>query len=202
MATNEWLLFTDDDCLPDVSWIEEFAAGIQPETFVYEGRTTCNDGINSPLMQAPINLAGGCLWSCNFMICRSVFQKVNGFDEGFPFPYMEDADLRLRLETSQFVSKFVPSAIVDHPPRPIARARKRAMQHESWMYHWYKNGNKKWGAPRLAWLIFRLRMLTLQKHRFSGHSIVALASFLRELVELTIRLPSWERKYRKTAIAK
>lgn len=197
ITKNKWLIFTDDDCLPEVSWIDEFANGIEPDILVYEGRTTCKDGITSPLMHSPINLSGGCLWSCNFMISRSILQKVNGFDEGFPFPHMEDADLRMRLEKSQIGFKFIPSAIVDHPPRAIACARKRAIQHESWMYHWYKHGNKTWGAPRLAWLIFRVRLQSLLSHRFSPQSIIAIGSFFQEFVELVIRLPAWERKYRK-----
>ena len=53
-AEAEWLAFTDDDCLPGPHWLAAFAAAVRPDMAVYEGKTTCEAGITSPLYIAPI----------------------------------------------------------------------------------------------------------------------------------------------------
>jgi hypothetical protein len=56
--------------------------------------------------------------SLNFAIRRQVFEKVGGFDERYPKPSGEDADLSIRLRKSGFYLEFDPTAVVVHnPPR-------------------------------------------------------------------------------------
>ena len=66
---------------------------------------------------APINDKGGFLWSCNFAIHAELFKGIDGFDERYPFPCMEDVDLRQRLEGCRKAFLFVPDALVLHPWR-------------------------------------------------------------------------------------
>ncbi|MHB1559262.1 MAG: glycosyltransferase family 2 protein [Isosphaeraceae bacterium] len=195
-ARGEWLAFTDDDCVPEARWLAEFVAAIHGGCHVYEGRTTCVAGLRSPLEQAPVNDTGGCLWSCNFLIRRCVFDRIAGFDEGFPFPYMEDADLRDRLVNAGYLFEFVPGAVVDHPPRRAASGRRLARYHESWVYHWYKRGYRGLASPRLVRIITEARLGAIRRHRFSYDTLQALGSFANELVGMTVRLPLWEWKYR------
>ena len=63
------------------------------------------------------------------------FEEIGGFDEKFPFPYMEDADLRERLVHAGHPFEFIPDAVVDHPPRRPASGRQLARYHESWVYY-------------------------------------------------------------------
>lgn len=195
-AQGEWLAFTDDDCLPDPNWLVGFTMAAHASCKVYEGKTTCVAGIHSPLDQAPVNVMGGCLWSCNIFIWRCTFDRMGGFDEGFPFPYMEDADLRERLVQAGYPFEFVPSAVVDHPPRRSASGRQLARYHESWVYYWYKRGYRRLASPRLLCIITEARLSAIRRHRLNLDTLRAIGSLTNELGGMLLRLPIWEWKYR------
>ncbi len=119
LAQSDWLLFTDDDCLPDTDFIDSYRKAIvsYPDILVFEGKTIADREQRTFNEQAPINITGNLFWSCNICIHRNAFFSVSGFDEMFPYPYMEDIDLGTRLIRS-FTVKFVDEAIVIHPWRP------------------------------------------------------------------------------------
>ena len=196
LARGEWLAFTDDDCVPDAGWLSEFTQAAHADRQVYEGKTICVAGLHSPFDHAPLNLTGGCLWSCNIFIARSTFESIGGFDEGFPFPNMEDEDLRERLKRAGYVISFVPRAVVDHPPRRLVPCRQLVRYHESWVYFWYKRGYRTLAAPRLLCIITYARLRAIQRHRRSGETVWAIGSLASELAGLILRLPLWEWKYR------
>ena len=83
LATGDWIAFTDDDCLPEPSWLSAFAGAIpaNPGASVFEGRTTADRPQRAFDEHAPLNARGGCLWSCNILIARTLFEKIGGFDE-------------------------------------------------------------------------------------------------------------------------
>ena len=115
-AGHEWVVFTDDDCLPQPGWIEGFSR-FAHQCDVMEGRTSAV-GLRTRIdEECPINETGGYLWSCNFAIKRAVFLAMGGFNELFPAPAMEDVELRVRIAKQGLNCRFVPSAIVYHPWR-------------------------------------------------------------------------------------
>ncbi len=118
-AKGDWLLFVDDDCLPDRNWIRTYLLAIEYErSLIFEGYTDADRPKERFDEESPININGGNLWACNFCIQRSFFYEIGCFDENFPFAAMEDIDLRLRiLKHHQIV--FLKSAIVVHPWRKI-----------------------------------------------------------------------------------
>ncbi len=118
-ATGEWLVFIDDDCLPERGLLKAYdqAAGADGKIQVLEGRTIVDREKRHPFEMAPVNDSGGNLWSCNFAIRRDVFLVMGGFDERFKTPAMEDKDLSLRLKQSGIPARFIPDAIVVHPWR-------------------------------------------------------------------------------------
>jgi GT2 family glycosyltransferase len=130
-ANHEWLAFTDDDCLPDRGWLSAYAAEIEAgrKHSVFEGRTYADSPRPTLASVAPINESGGYLWSCNFAIHRDVFNRLNGFDERFPFAAMEDVDLSLRLNAAGHPAYFVSDASVCHPWRTL-RGIRALRQHE------------------------------------------------------------------------
>jgi GT2 family glycosyltransferase len=130
-AQGEWLVFTDDDCLPDPQWIEAYAKAIvsKPSCFVFEGRTYVDRPRKSLAEISPINESGGYLWSCNFAIQRQLFESLAGFDEQFPYAAMEDVDLSRRLTKRGYKFSFIPTASVCHPWRPKG-GRKKIRQHQ------------------------------------------------------------------------
>jgi glycosyltransferase involved in cell wall biosynthesis len=196
MARGEWLAFTDDDCLPEHHWLEAFVAVFNPEERAldaFEGRTTCRDGLKSPRRTAPVNLDGGKLWSCNFAIRRTHLEQVGGFDERYPYPHMEDADLQARLLKSGFMIRFVPDAEVDHPPRPMPWGATLARVHESSVLHMTLHG------PRhgLSWYLTnqtRARLSRIVREDKSLDTLSALLSLPVELGSIALHWREWRIK--------
>ncbi|MEL7067681.1 MAG: glycosyltransferase [Cyanobacteria bacterium J06581_3] len=118
-AQGKWLVFTDDDCLPDPQWLEAYVEAIREKTdcLVFEGRVYVDRPKRSLAEKSPRNETGGYLWSCNLAIQRDLFKSLQGFDERFPYAAMEDVDLRLRLTKSGHPFLFVETAAICHPWR-------------------------------------------------------------------------------------
>lgn len=131
-ARGEWLVFVDDDCLPDRGLLVSYAgtARQQPGMNVLEGRTYPDRACRSLAEVCPANETGGYLWSCNFAIRKSLFDSMGGFDERFPSACMEDVDFRDRLGERGERFAFVPAASVCHPWRP-RRIRQELRQQEA-----------------------------------------------------------------------
>ena len=115
-AKGEWLVFTDDDCLPQPGWIEAYAT-LADQVDLLEGRTSADGTRTRVDEECPINVTGGYLWSCNFAMRRTVFLALGGFNEDFPAPAMEDVELNLRAIKAGLSRAFVPDAVVLHPWR-------------------------------------------------------------------------------------
>ena len=98
-AQGEWLVFTDDDCLPDPQWLAAYAEAIaaNPSCLVFEGRVYVDRPRQTLAEKSPVNETGGYLWSCNFTIQNQTFRSLGGFEERFPYAAMEDVDFRFRL---------------------------------------------------------------------------------------------------------
>ena len=133
LATGSWLVFTDDDCVPDPGWLAAIAGAIRSgqDERVIEGRTKSEATWKGPLWCAPTNEGGGFLWSCNFAIERAFFQELGGFDADFPYAHLEDVDLRLRIAARRVPMRFVPAALVVHPQRPLSGIWRSVLVHES-----------------------------------------------------------------------
>lgn len=138
-GSGEWIAFTDDDCLPDPNWLSSYVQAIKFDCLVYEGKTIAKKSIPGPFWTSPINTKGGLLWSCNMMLAKSAFDALEGFDEGFPSPHMEDVDFRDRIEERYGKPLFVPDALIDHPPRRIPSFTGQANGHLSTVYYCKKH---------------------------------------------------------------
>ena len=132
-ARGEWAIFVDDDCIPDPGFLPAYADAIasDPACNVFEGRTYVDRPRRTLAESAPINETGGCLWSCNFAIRRTLFESMGGFDECFPHAAMEDVEFRLRLKQRSEAFRFVRDAAVCHPWRPVAGAKASAEYEKS-----------------------------------------------------------------------
>lgn len=137
-AKGEWLVFTDDDCLPAEGWLHAFHA-ISQGAAVLEGRTIADRPQQRLDEESPLNFSGGYLWSCNFAIRKSIFDSLNGFDEAFPFPAMEDMDLKCRIDAAGVGASFVPEAVVVHPWRKSRGTDFMVKHQKSVFYFWAKH---------------------------------------------------------------
>ena len=195
-ARGEWLAFTDDDCLPEFGWLEAFAGAFNPNPDaldVLEGRTICRAGLDSPRHTAPVNLDGGKLWSCNFAIRRAHLEQVGGFDERYPYPHMEDADLQARLQKSGFMIRFVHHAEVDHPPRPLPWGATLARVHESSVLHMTLHGPPH-GLPWYLQNQTRARLSRIVRESKSLDTLSALFSLPVELTAIALHWREWRAK--------
>jgi GT2 family glycosyltransferase len=137
IAKGDWLLFTDDDCIPDPTWIAAYAAAIEtrPNCKVFEGRVYADRPRRSLAETAPLNETGGYLWSCNFAIARALFAEIGGFDDRFAYAAMEDVDLAKRLRARGSEITFTPEASVCHPWRYAGGWKKMKEHQESTMLY-------------------------------------------------------------------
>lgn len=193
-ACGQWLVFTDDDCLPSSTWLEAFAAAITPDIYVYEGKTTCEIGIRSPLEHAPINLTGGYLWSCNMAIQAKVFHDLGKFDESFPNPHMEDVDMRERIKAAGYSILFV-EAVVDHPPRILPWGNKLGAGHESEIFYWHQKRNQYLPKTNLLTPIVKFRLKAILNYPPSLVSLLAIFSLFAELSYTLLKMNIWYQKY-------
>ena len=116
IASGDWLVFTDDDCLPQPGWIEAYAHAAD-QCDVLEGRTSAVGDRYRVDMECPVNETGGYVWSCNIAIKREIFFQLGAFNESFPAPAMEDMELYARIQEANLACRFVPTALVLHPWR-------------------------------------------------------------------------------------
>lgn len=131
LTDADLLAFIDDDCIPDANWLEAYvSAATISSAPVFQGRTYADRPRRSLGEGSPVNETAGSLWACNFAIRRSAFVKLSGFDEGFPYPAMEDVDLQERCKELRLAIEFVKEAGVCHPWRAEGGwAAKMRMRH-------------------------------------------------------------------------
>lgn len=195
-ARGAWLAFTDDDCLPSARWLSAYRAALSPESAVLEGKTVTDEPYLGIFSQAPTNLDGGKLWSCNMLFRKSAFDELGGFDDKFPYPHMEDVDLRERVVARFGGFAFVDGAEVLHPQRRQKLGLKLARHKESNFYY-----AKKWGVrPAEAGFNFATlarvplrQLLTTRLRLESFEYAIRLVGFWLAVGWLSI---GWRRKYR------
>jgi glycosyltransferase involved in cell wall biosynthesis len=126
-ATAQWLIFIDDDVLPDQFLLRSYAEAIQMNGNVkaFEGSILPDNWqtLSRDLAECPVNLTGGCFWSANICIKSDLFVSINGFDEVFRLAAQEDQDLFERLKKKTLV-KFLSQSKVIHPVRIVSLTSK------------------------------------------------------------------------------
>ncbi len=200
-ARASWLVFTDDDCLPTPGWLESFAARLDQadgrDLRVLEGATTAGGAKDyGPFLNVPLNEEGGCLWSCNFAIQRALFEEMGGFDDRFPYPHLEDVDLRLRLEDRGQAFPFVPEATVEHPPRPARGVRRWAAAQESAFYLAHKRGVPVSQVGSSPMLYLRIWVISLRACRNVFERIRVTLNWTAAVFLIACYWPFWKAKYR------
>ena len=170
-ATSEWILLTDDDCLPDQNWVQAYKIAFeQHDAWFFEGKTIADRSQFRYDEEAPLNLNGGLGWSCNIAFHKKVFDRAGGFDEAFPYPAMEDVDFHQRV-IPYYSCVFVQQAVIVHPWRRIDPFKRMQMQYASRVYYYRKHKSTFGGTYR--WKMFKSFLITVfqgayQLIRFGG----------------------------------
>jgi glycosyltransferase involved in cell wall biosynthesis len=195
-AQGDLIAFTDDDCLPHRDWLKTIARELATEEIVgLQGKTYSDAGMITPLTHQIENLSGtNDVPTCNAAYRRSVLMAVGGFDDKFPFPHNEDADLAWRIMKIGEI-RFCPEMIVHHPPREDrfkkVMKRMRILESEFRLFHKDPDSYRKYRAPsqwnniywqvgtKTQWYYFKNRFRFLSKPRLfvTGLLLTAIWSF-------------------------
>jgi len=124
-AEGRIILFTDADCVPDRSWLEEMTLRFEePEVMGVKGaykthqtqliarfaQAEFEDRYDLLRPQTSIDMID--TYSAAFR--KYIFQEMGGFDESFPVANNEDTDFSYRLATAGYKLVFNPRAFVFH----------------------------------------------------------------------------------------
>lgn len=177
-ANGDWLVFIDDDCLPNKDLVKNYQKAItkHESVLVFEGCIKADRKQQDLAEESPINETGGYLWSCNFMISKSLFlNDLNGFDENFPYAAMEDVDLDYRINQINIKKTFVKEAFVIHPWRQQKNMRDITLKRfKSTLYFLKKHPERKKDINCKYYLVafynsfFKNTLINAAKYKFKG----------------------------------
>ena len=119
-ASGKWIVFLDDDCIAQESYLDAYAKVIQTNSNIqaFEGRIFADRSRKTWAEGCPENSHGGMLWTSNLCIKRSLFIEIGKFDERFKIAY-EDVEFAHRLKQRKIKTLFVFDAAVCHPWRSL-----------------------------------------------------------------------------------
>ncbi len=193
-ARTDWLIFLDDDVIPQPGMLAAYLDAIQSKTKgLLAGRVFTDDPrAEHILWEAPGNSADVIIPpSCNFAISRKDFLESGGFDERYEISF-EDMEFFSRLILKGMPYHYLEGAAVEHPPRPLPSARKLALRWKARVLSSYDFGATTpqvlFKVPRHVLLIILSRF---QGRRLDGASLRAAALFLREFFWMLLLLPGW-----------
>lgn len=191
-AKGDWLVFIDDDCLPNKNILKAYYNAIEKHNDkygAYEGRIVADRDKQRYDEESPENLTGGYFWTCNVAIKKSIFFKIGKFDEGFPGAFFEDRDLHIRL-LKDFDVLYLSEALVIHPWRTIQSHKIYKTRYKSALYYYSKHPQQYRGLiKRIRAFLSFLKNETLSLIKFnlnSGKRVYLLKIWYRLL--LTFKL--------------
>lgn len=117
-ARAAMIAFTDDDTIPDKSWLREGWRAMKPGVSAAAGR------IDVPLPPEPTDyeldaagLASAEFATANCFVRRCVLERVGGFDERYTSAWREDSDLQFAVLSADGIIVRADSALIVHPVR-------------------------------------------------------------------------------------
>lgn len=121
LAKGELILFTDDDCLPHIEWIEKFweAYILNNETLIaFTGKTIVpHKPLPTDYEKNVSHLEDAEFVTANCACTKKAFDLVKGFDEDFSIAWREDSEFQFRLIDQKIPILKIEEAIVEHPVR-------------------------------------------------------------------------------------
>lgn len=120
-ADAEWIVFLDDDVVPEPGWwtaVEAALAAADARGLVaVEGRVV-TEPVDSLYERSVERSSGGWGLTCNVLYRREALEAVGGFDVDFPSPHCEDLDLFFRI-SERGETQFDERMTVRHFKRPF-----------------------------------------------------------------------------------
>jgi glycosyltransferase involved in cell wall biosynthesis len=119
-ARGSLVLFTDDDCVPDPSWVRGHLVVSRPDV-VSVGRVEPDpeQASHTGPFSRTLQVADASLFhTANVGYPRDLLERLGGFDERFRRAAGEDTELGLRALEAGAHAVFLPTALVRHDVRP------------------------------------------------------------------------------------
>jgi GT2 family glycosyltransferase len=140
-AVGEVLAFTDSDCEVALNWLEHMNHHFRKEDtdaimgrLVLKSSTFLGDSISALGFPAGGSIGFENIWkvdkegftdslsSCNCAVRASLFQKIGGFDESFPYAGGEDSLFAYHLRKAGSRIRFCPDVVAYHGARNTLRS--------------------------------------------------------------------------------
>lgn len=199
-ARYPWIIFIDDDCLPDSTLLQHYYEKarnhVETDFVAYIGSTIQAEAPPSVLWEAPHNPTGELGISANFGIPRHTFHANGGFDERFPSAAVEDTEFFARLYLRGGQAYPLPDARVIHPLRRLPSPKSMARKWE---------GRVIWaidqGAPpltvcwRLPWHVLRVIQSRFRGRTVCYENFKAALQFSLEWMLVLLMTPAWVHKW-------
>lgn len=117
-ARGRVVAFTDDDCVPEPTWLSAALPSFERGAQVVIGQMhlTMPDG-TAPYNPKSVCLESGELISANCFCRKSALERVGGFEEAFDLAWREDNDLQFKFIQAGIPISKCPEAVVVHPMR-------------------------------------------------------------------------------------
>lgn len=168
-SSGELIVFTDDDCIPDPFWLEEYATLYQAmnERFIaFTGKVVV------PVAEKPTDyeknvahLATAEFITANCACSRAALELTGGFDEDFPIAWREDSDLEFKLLEKDIPIVHVPEAAICHPVREagwgISIAEQRKSMFNALLFKKHPQFYRAKIAPGPVWTYYIIILATL-----------------------------------------
>jgi len=178
-ATGKYLVFIDDDCEADKSWLVNFKKNMQPKT-LYGGKTINKlsenifsetsqlliDYLYETLMDTPLMF----FTSNNFAIDRESFLNCGAFNTAFQLAAGEDREFSIRYKHLGYKLKFVSDALVLHSHKHTFKSFLRQHFNYGKSSHLFRSIMKKLGVNLYldnTWFFVRLIFYPLTNTTFS-----------------------------------
>jgi glycosyltransferase involved in cell wall biosynthesis len=118
-AWGKLIAFTDDDCLPDKTWLATLYKTYKgEEEIAYAGRVKVPSW--SPAYKKNISQPETSEFvAANCCCTKMALEKVGGFDERFYMAWREDSDLEFKLINKNIPVVKIEEAVVIHPARRV-----------------------------------------------------------------------------------
>lgn len=153
-ARGHILAFTDDDTIPDPSWLSQGVAAIEAGVDAAAGRIAVPLPAGRPTdyQRDVAGLRQAEFATANCFVLTSAFWDVDGFDEHFAAAWREDSDLQFRLLDAGYSIVSAPEALVVHPVRParwgVSVQQQRKSQYNALLYKKHPQRYRRQIQPR------------------------------------------------------
>lgn len=166
---GELVVFTDDDCIPDPFWIEEFEYAYRTSNQRLIGLT---GKVFVPIPEKPTDyeknvahLSTAEFITANCACSRATLELTGGFDEEFPIAWREDSDLEFKLLEKQIPIVHVPQAAICHPVRQaswgVSVAEQKKSMFNALLFKKHPKFYRAKIAPGPVWSYYIIIMATI-----------------------------------------